>query len=371
MNYNDERLLEVEQERDDALAKADQTYGEMIANSDKYYDSMIQQSENYQKEQTALQEEKTAHTINKIEQQKDQLHKDYLKEQSAAYVDWQKQTDPHGVQAEAMAEQGMRNTGYRESSLVSMYNAYQNRVATARESYTTAVMNYDNSIKDAMLQNSSVLAEIAHNAFVEQAQLALEAFQNKNQLIQNKFNAELSLKNYYSGEYQNVLDQINAERSFNESVRQFDAEMAYKQQQLDLQKAKQDAELAYQSQLLQLQQPTQQPSITPTTNNATTNQEKMLADKENAFDAQYDIDIASLSASGYSRSLSTKEIADLLEEGYLVKEIVGNKIVFKPGPKDARKDPRSLWYKSTTQEKKTGGSGGKFGSSGSTNSQIN
>ena len=108
-----------------------------------------------------------------------------------------------------MAMQGMTNTGYSESSQVRMYNAYQNRVATAREAYGRAVLNYDNAIKEATLQNNSILAQIAYEAFVEQTQLALDGLQYKNSIIQNKFDNEMTIKSFYSDEYQKVLDQLN------------------------------------------------------------------------------------------------------------------------------------------------------------------
>jgi hypothetical protein len=184
----------------------------MIADADKQYDSLIQGSEEWKDKQTEIQNEQHALTLEQINQQKEQAKKDYTKEQSGAYVDWQKQSGKHGANAEAMAMQGMTNTGYSESSQVSMYNAYQNRVATAREAYGRAVLNYDNAIKEATLQNNSVLAQIAYEAFIEQTQLALDGLQYKNSIIQNKFDNEMTIKSFYSGEYQKVLDQINKDK---------------------------------------------------------------------------------------------------------------------------------------------------------------
>ena len=63
---------------------------------------------------------------------------------------------------------GLENTGYSESSLVSMYNAYQNRVGTAKESLNNTIMNYNNAITQATLANNEKLAEIANQTLEKQ-----------------------------------------------------------------------------------------------------------------------------------------------------------------------------------------------------------
>lgn len=206
--YNDPRIQQVENAEKNALNENAAHFNSMIADADNLYDSLIQGSEEWKDKQTEIQNEQHALTLEQINQQREQAEKDYTKEQSGAYVDWQKQSGKYGANAEAMAMQGMTNTGYSESSQVSMYNAYQNRVATAREAYGRAVLNYDNAIKEATLQNNSVLAQIAYEAFIEQTQLALDGLQYKNSIIQNKFDNEMTIKSFYSDEYQKVLDQL-------------------------------------------------------------------------------------------------------------------------------------------------------------------
>ena len=221
INYNDERFTEVEADKKAALNEVDKTYGEMIGQSDKFYQAQIDASKQWADKQTQLQQEKTDFAIEQIEQQKGQAKKDYTKEQSGAYVDWQKQSNQYGANAEAMAAQGMQNTGFSESSQVSMYNTYQNRVAAARESYNQAVLNYNNAIKDARLQNNSILAEIAANALQQQLELSLQGFQYKNTLILEQANKKLEVDNTYYQRYQDVLNQINTENALAEEVRQY------------------------------------------------------------------------------------------------------------------------------------------------------
>lgn len=238
VNYDDERFGKVEADKQQAMTELEQTYGGMISDTDNFYQAQIDASKQWADTQAKLQKEQTDFAIEQVEQQKDQAHKDYLKEQSGAYVDWQKQSNQYGANAEAMAAQGMQNTGFSESSQVAMYTAYQNRVAVARDSYNRAILNYDNAIKDARLQNSAALAEIAITALKEQLQLSLEGFQYKNQLVLDKANQKLNLDNQYYNRYLDVLNQINAENAMAEEIRQYNESMAFEREQFEWNKAK-------------------------------------------------------------------------------------------------------------------------------------
>lgn len=231
VNYEDERLAQVESDKQEAISEYTETTDQIIANTDGQYQSLIDASKEWGDKQAQLQQEQTDFTIEQIEQQKAQAQKDYTKEQSGAYVDWQKQSNQYGADAEKMAASGLAGTGFSESSQVSMYNTYQNRVASARESYNRAVLNYDNAIKDARLQNNSVLAEIAYQSLQTQLELSLEGFQYKNQLLLEQANKKIELDNEYYNRYLGMLDQINTENALAEQQRQFDQSYA-----LDLKK---------------------------------------------------------------------------------------------------------------------------------------
>ena len=243
IDYNDKRFTEVEADKKAALNEGDVTYGNMISQSDKYYQDQMNAAQEWADKQTQLQNEKTDFAIQEIEQQKAQAQKDYTKEQSGAYVDWQKQSNQYGANAEQQAASGMTNTGYSESSQVSMYNTYQNRVATARESYNLAVQNYNNSITEARLQNNSILAEIAYEALQKQLELSLQGFQYKNQLILEKANKKTQLESEYYARYQDVLKQINTENALAEEVRQYNEKMAEEKRQYNESLALQKAQL--------------------------------------------------------------------------------------------------------------------------------
>lgn len=231
IDYNDQRLKQVESDKQNALNNTNNMYNSMINNSDKFYNDQIQASKDYAQKQQELQQANTDFAIEKIEQQKQQAEKDYTKEQKGAYTDYQKQINDYGVNAEQMAVQGLSNSGYSESSRVSMYNTYQNRVATARDSFNRSILNYDNGIKDAQLQNNSALAEIAYNALKSQLELGLQGFQYKNSLLESQLNAQQTIEQTYQSKWDSILDQMNKDREFAESVRQFNENLAFQKQQ--------------------------------------------------------------------------------------------------------------------------------------------
>ena len=234
INYEDERFQKVESDKSQALTELEQTYGGMIDSTDKYFNEQIQASKDWADKQSQIQQENTDFAIEQIEQQKEQANKDYLKEQSGAYVDWQKQSNKYGAEAEKMASSGLTNTGFSESAQVSMYNTYQNRVAIARESYNKAVLNYNNAIKDAQLQNNAALAEIAYNSLQQQLELSLQGFQYKNSLILEKANKKTELDNTYYNRYQDVLEQINTENALAEDIRQYNETQKWQTEQAEL-----------------------------------------------------------------------------------------------------------------------------------------
>ena len=226
VNYDDERFQRVNAEKDQALNQVNDTYNNMINNSDQYYQGLTDAVNQWGDTQKQLQQEQNQLTIDTINQQKEWAQKDYEKEQRGAYADYQKTSNQYGVLAENMASQGMADTGYAETTLRGVYNTYQNRLATARESFNRAVVNYDNSIKEAMLSNNSILAEISYNTLKEALTYSLQGFQYKNDLIEKQLQMVNNTEDRYYSRWKDVLDQINTENALEEQKRQFDQQMA-------------------------------------------------------------------------------------------------------------------------------------------------
>lgn len=330
INYDDERFTKVESDKQEALTEIEQTYGSMIDESDSFYQAQIDASKEYATQQQQNQQAQTDFAIEQIEQQKEQAQKDYTKEQSASYVDWQKESNKYGANAEQMAASGLQNTGYSESSQVSMYNTYQNRVATARQTYNEAVLNYNNAIKDAQLQNSAALAEIAYNALQNQLQLALEQFQYKNNLVLELANQKQQISSEYYNRWLDVENQINTENALAEEIRQYNEQLALEKEKIAQEQAQWEKEYALEQAQLEeeIRQFNEQLALSKKASASSS------GSSSSSSSSGGDTKIAKQSSDSNSSSSGTFSAADLygvFSNGYQPKGIVGYGLVSKTG----------------------------------------
>ena len=322
VNYEDERFQQVEDKHQDRVNDLEQTYAGMIGGAENIYQPQVDALDKWEDEQVRLQNERTDLTIQQIEQQKAQARKDYQKEQSGAYVDWRKQSNQYGTEAEKMASSGLMGTGFSESSQVGMYNTYQNRVAQARESYDRVIMNYNNSINEAKLQNNSALAEIAFNTLTKQLELITQGTMYKNDLILQLADKKLQLEQMRDNNWYKVLDQINTENAMAQDDRQFYENLDFQAEQnklkMDFEAEQNQLALAFEERMAKIKQQYELDLL-----KAKTKEEKELAD--------------------YKYQIAKKEAAD---------ELANEKALLK--------------YKYELERQNSGGgSGGSGGSSGS------
>lgn len=237
INYNDERFTKLESDKQATIDQSNKTYDDLISQSGGYYDNLINQSKEWADKQAEIQNQQTDFTIEKIEQQKDKAEKDYTKEQKGAYQDYMKQSNAYGSSQQAVGQQGLSGSGWAETIRAGYYNTYQNRYAQARESYQTIVMNYDNNIKEAQLQNSSALASIYAEAQKEQLELALQSFTVLKDLSLAKQNAYLDIDRDYNDRWRAIESQINTENALAEQIRQYNESLAEQKRQADMDNA--------------------------------------------------------------------------------------------------------------------------------------
>lgn len=203
-----ERYEQVEKDKNAALKENEQLYGQIKQDTDKYYTAQVDAAKQWADKQTEIQNQQNALTQEKLQHQKDKAQEGYQKEQQGAYIDWQKQSDRHGVQAEQAAAGGVQNSGFAETTLAGYYNTYQNRVATARQTYQDAVFAYDNAMKEAALRNSAALAEIAYKTLQTSLSLSLQMFQYKNQMAIQQAEKKQQLDALYYDRFNNVPNQV-------------------------------------------------------------------------------------------------------------------------------------------------------------------
>lgn len=223
INYADERFAQVEAEKNNQLNEVTNTYNGMINNSDSYYQGLIDEANRWGDKQTEIQNQQTEQTIKEINQNQEKTEREYQKETKGSYADYQRQLASNTA---GMINSGLQNSGYSESSQVSMYNTYQNRLALARQGFNDAVQNYENQRTQARLANSAALAQIAHDTLQRGLELSLQGFQYKNQLTLDLMNQKQNISNTYWSRRQDIQTQINTENALAEQVRQFNENMS-------------------------------------------------------------------------------------------------------------------------------------------------
>ena len=248
VNYDDERFTQLEQDKQTELNKYNQTYDALIDERNQFTNQQQDLVDQWKQTQDKLANDNLNYQTDLYNQKKEQAEKDFQKESNASYIDYLKENDRYGVSREQMVANGLSNSGYSESSKVSMYNTYQNRVASARQSLNTAKLEFDNAIKEAQLTNNATLAENALTALQQKMQIALEGFNYKDTQTQNKLNWEYNINNNYYDRYKDVESQINYENEQAEAIRQYQEQMEFQRQQAAQEQQRWEQELAYQKQ---------------------------------------------------------------------------------------------------------------------------
>ena len=125
----------------------------------------------------------------------------------------------------------LQGSGIGETANVFTYNAYQNRITSAKESLDRTMTDFTNKIAEARLTNNTTIADIASKSAQEQAQIALQGFQYKNTLIQQKQQALQQIGQRYDTKYQNTWNEINTELQNRKEADEYNEQMELKREE--------------------------------------------------------------------------------------------------------------------------------------------
>ena len=183
--------------------------------------SLLNQQE---QKQTDLINQQTQMQVDELNREKEKLDKETAKTTSGLYSAWQKQTNQYGAGMEQLAQQGLGNSGYAESTRTSLYNAYQKSVTDTLNNSRELKADYDFKITQAR-QNGSV----------QQAQAALDLYSQRLQLLTQNYELRQNREQYlYQQERDRIADQ-QWQKSFDEQVRQNELENQWRQKEFDYQ----------------------------------------------------------------------------------------------------------------------------------------
>ena len=227
----DERLANIERQKQEALNNSSNTYNQILQDNQNLYDQSINNSDLYEKTQNDILDKQLAFNQEQIEKQKEIARQNMETEQKKAKNDYTAFINPYGYQAESLASNGLLNTGLAETTKLGGFNTYQNRLATANKTMQDAFVQYDKDINEARLQNDVQKAQNALNKLQIQLEYAQNFYTNKSNTMLNQLNTNQSINSDYYNRYQTEYNNIQNELQRAEQIRQWEAEMAEKQRQ--------------------------------------------------------------------------------------------------------------------------------------------
>jgi hypothetical protein len=239
MNLEDERLAKIESEKQNAINNSNSVYQTLNNQAENLYNQQQQYAADYQKTQDQILDKQLANQTAKIEQQKQKATQNRDTEAKRALNDYQAYINPYGVNAESLASRGLLNSGLSETSQLGGYNVYQNRVASANKVLQDAITAYDNDINDAQLNNDVSKAQNALTKLEMQLKYAQSYYDTSSELAQNSLSNQQKLDSQYANQYQAMLGQILNENQYQESIRQYNENLAEKKRQYDTDLAEQ------------------------------------------------------------------------------------------------------------------------------------
>lgn len=246
----EERYQKLANERQAALDQANQTYNDLINKNTEYSNSQKEFLTNYQNTQNDIYDRQTQFQVDLQNQNKERAEREYQKEAQAsknAYYDF---INPYGVQAEIQAKNGLRNDGYSETVKSQAWTTQQNRTAQARAKMQDAKLQFDNAIKEAYLNNDTLKAELALKILEQQQQEALRSFNYVSETEQNRLNNNQGLDSDFNNRYNTLYNQIQEEKARQEAIRQWEKEMAFKEEQARIAQQQWEREFALSQQAM-------------------------------------------------------------------------------------------------------------------------
>lgn len=201
-------------EKQNVLDTYEKSYQNQLAD---YENLMTQQQQNIQTwadTQKEQQQKQTDYNIGLIEQNKQEAQKQADIEKGNAYIDYQKGLNQFGGSAESLAAQGLSGTGYAKNQEIAMNITYQNRVSAANSALQKANTDYNNQIQQALLTNDAALAEVALQQMQQSYALALQGFEYKTTMQNNRLNYIQNINDSYfnkANTLQGRLDSYNSQ----------------------------------------------------------------------------------------------------------------------------------------------------------------
>ena len=190
----------------------------LVGNQNEMLNNALTQQQDITNQQTAMQ-------IEELNRNKEQIDRDTNKTTSGLYTEYQKQVNPYGANAEAMARNGLANSGYAETSKVNLYNQYQKNVTDTMSNAQQLKSDFDFKINQARQTGNITLAQNALEIYNQRMKLLAQEYELRN-------NREQFL---YQKERDTVADS-QWQKEYEQALREYEQNQNQWQQTFDYQK---------------------------------------------------------------------------------------------------------------------------------------
>lgn len=244
-NQTQTDLNNLANEKQNALDTYEKNYQNQLTN----YDNLMKQQQDYidtwTNTQKETQQKQYEYDVNLINQAKEETQKQTNAEIGNAYIDYQKGLNQFGGSAETLASQGLGGTGFAKNQDIAMNITYQNRVSAAKNTLTKANTDFNNQLLQASLNNDAKQAEFALQQMEKTYALALQGFEYKTTMENNRLSYIQNLNDTYFSKTQTLQNRLDTYNSTINNLNLTREEMNLKKQQIAQQAALERQQMAW------------------------------------------------------------------------------------------------------------------------------
>lgn len=184
----------------------------LIANQNSLLEQQQAQQNDILNQQMQMQ-------IDQINRNKAEIDQNVNKTNSGLYADYKKASNRYGANAENLFTQGLGNSGFAESTQTNLYNTYQKNITDTNNTAMKLKADFDNQIAEAMKNRNLQQAQFALQMYQQKMNLLAQEYDMKNAKEQQLYNRGIDERNY---NYQLSRDAV-ADNQWNQ---QFDYQKA-------------------------------------------------------------------------------------------------------------------------------------------------
>ena len=147
---------------------------------DRFAQTSNQMLDETLKRSNALADQSVEMETQKLARQKENIDRETVQHNRALYQDYKQASNPFGSQAENLAGQGLRNSGYAESTYARMYNTYQNNITSTLNTARQLKSDVDFQIQQAIQQGNITKGQNAIQLYNQRMQLLAQEYEMRN-----------------------------------------------------------------------------------------------------------------------------------------------------------------------------------------------